>query len=82
MKDKMVAEFSISNIKLSVSILMDGTPTFQLGGHTNDPRRLLHKCFKTFPCIFALWWGMGRESIFGEVLWWGNQPLCTQFLSL
>ena len=54
---------------------MDGTPTFQLGGHTNDPRRLLHKCFKTFPCIFALWWGMGRESIFGKI-YGGEINLC------
>ena len=45
-------------------ILMDGTSTFQLGGHIDVLGKLLHKYFRTFPCILTLWWGMGRESVF------------------
>lgn len=58
---------------------MDGTLTFWLDGHVSlEP---LDKC----PRIFLhtrFWWATGREFLFLEVLWWGNRPLCSQFLGL
>ena len=63
-------------------ILMDGTQPLWLDGHTNVLGRLLHKSFKLLPHIPALWWGMGRESGSRKILWWGSQPLCSQFSKL
>ena len=44
-------------------ILMDGTPTFWLDGHIGALGRLLHKFFKAFLHILALWWVIWREFI-------------------
>ena len=53
-------------------ILMDGMPTWWLDGHTDVLGRLL---LKFFPLLFAWWWAMGREFVFGKIFG-GVTKLC------
>ena len=59
-------------------ILIDGTPTWWLDGHTNVLGRLLHKSFRILPHILALWWGMERKSV-SRKIYDGVVNFCVNF---
>ncbi|RVW39478.1 DNA damage-binding protein 1a [Vitis vinifera] len=63
-------------------ILMDGTLTWWLDGHTDVLGRLLLKFFQDFSPFVRLVVENGERIRFWEDHWWGNQSLCSQFVGL
>lgn len=61
---------------------MVGTPIFQLDGHIGSLGRIWHKFFYTHSLCGGFGGGVGVDNSFWEDLWWGYQPLCSQFRRL